>query len=76
MPDIKIFVADDVNEGGLQPLREAGFEVEKRTGLKGDELVEALRDADGLIVRSETKDGATPRSLRAAARDRARGRRR
>ncbi|HST52729.1 MAG TPA: phosphoglycerate dehydrogenase [Pyrinomonadaceae bacterium] len=55
MPDIKIFVADDVNEGGLQPLREAGFKVEKRTGLKGDDLVEASRDADGLIVRSETK---------------------
>src|SRR2546421_6516166 len=55
MPDIKIFVADDVNEGGLEPLRAAGFAVEKRTGLKGDELAEALREADGLVVRSETK---------------------
>ena len=55
MPDIKIFVADDVNEGGLEPLRSAGFEVEKRTGLKGEELSEAVRACDGLIVRSETK---------------------
>src|SRR5256714_5865294 len=55
MPDIKIFVADDVNEGGLEPLRSAGFEVEKRTGLKGDELAEAVGGCDGLIVRSETK---------------------
>src|ERR671926_604999 len=55
MPEIKIFVADDVNEGGLAPLREAGFDVEKRTGLKGDELSEAVACADGLVVRSETK---------------------
>lgn len=54
-PVIKIFVADDVNEGGLAPLREAGFEVEKRTGLKGDELAEAVASADGLVVRSETR---------------------
>ena len=55
MSEIKIFVADDVKESGLEPLRAAGFAVTKRTGLKGDELVEAMRDSDGLIVRSETK---------------------
>jgi D-3-phosphoglycerate dehydrogenase len=55
MSEIKIFVADDVNEGGLEPLREAGFAVEKRAGLKGEELAEALRGADGLVVRSETR---------------------
>lgn len=52
---IKIFVADDVSETGLQPLRNAGFNVEKRVGLARAELVEALKDSDGLIVRSETK---------------------
>jgi D-3-phosphoglycerate dehydrogenase len=36
-------------------LREAGFTVEKRTGLKPDELREIVRDYDGLVVRSETK---------------------
>src|SRR3954467_14247945 len=55
MTDIKIFVADDVSESGLEPLRAAGFVVEKRTGLKDAELAEALAGADGLVVRSETK---------------------
>jgi len=52
---IKIFVADDVSDTGLQPLRSAGFNVEKRVGLARAELVEALKGSDGLIVRSETK---------------------
>ncbi len=72
MTDIKIFVADDVNEGGLAPLREAGFTVEKKTGLKGDALCEALRDADGLVVRSETK--VTAQVMEAAGNLRAIGR--
>jgi D-3-phosphoglycerate dehydrogenase len=72
MPDIKIFVADDVNESGLEPLRSAGFVVEKRTGLKGDELAEALSDADGLVVRSETK--VTAQLLETAVRLRVIGR--
>jgi D-3-phosphoglycerate dehydrogenase len=52
---MKIFVADDVSDSGLQPLRDAGLVVEKRTGLSKDELVAALQDCEGLIVRSETK---------------------
>ena len=55
MTDIKVFVADDVSESGLEPLRAAGFVVEKRTGLKNDGLAEAVAGADGLVVRSETK---------------------
>jgi D-3-phosphoglycerate dehydrogenase / 2-oxoglutarate reductase len=51
----KIFVSDDVSESGLEPLRNAGFIVEKRTGLSPDELSKALSDCDGLVVRSETK---------------------
>jgi phosphoglycerate dehydrogenase-like enzyme len=53
--EIKILVADDVSDSGLQPLRGAGFVVEKRTGLAPESLREALRDRDGLVVRSETK---------------------
>src|ERR687884_1325651 len=52
---MKIFVADDISEAGLKPLSEAGFTVEKRTGLIPDELFEAVRDCEGLVVRSETK---------------------
>jgi D-3-phosphoglycerate dehydrogenase len=52
---IKIFVADDVSEKGLEPLRQAGFLVEKTTGLTPEALRKALVGYDGLIVRSETK---------------------
>lgn len=52
---VRILVADDVNESGLEPLRGAGFAVEKRTGLKGGELLDAVCGCAGLIVRSETK---------------------
>ncbi|HEX8474022.1 MAG TPA: phosphoglycerate dehydrogenase [Pyrinomonadaceae bacterium] len=72
MTDIKILVSDDVIESGLEPLRAAGFVVEKKTGLKPDELVEALRDCDGLVVRSETK--VTAQLMDAATRLRVVGR--
>ena len=55
-PDkMKILVSDDVNDSGLQPLRDAGIQVEKRTGLTKDELRAAIPSYQGLIVRSETK---------------------
>ena len=53
--EIGIFVADNVSDSGLQPLRDAGFVVEKRTGLDSAALLAALANFDGLIVRSETK---------------------
>ena len=55
---VKILVADDVSDTGLQPLRDAGFVVEKRIGLKGPELRAALADCAALVVRSETKVNA------------------
>src|SRR5918992_6066245 len=70
--NFKIFVADDVSESGLEPLRAAGFTVEKRTGLKPEDLREALRDMDGLVVRSETK--VTPELMDATTRLRVIGR--
>lgn len=51
----KILVAEEVSEGGLEPLRAAGLLVEKRTRLSNDELRDALSEYDGLIVRSETR---------------------
>src|SRR5262245_44712025 len=51
----KIFVADDVSESGLEPLRAASFHVEKLTGLFPGDLCAALNGCDGMIVRSETK---------------------
>ena len=55
MNQIRVLVADDVNQNGLEPLRAAGFSVEKRTGLSGIDLKEAVAVVNGLIVRSETK---------------------
>jgi D-3-phosphoglycerate dehydrogenase len=52
---IKVFVADEVSDSGLQPLRDSGITVEKRVGLGQNELREALKDCAGLVVRSETK---------------------
>ncbi|MBD0373856.1 MAG: phosphoglycerate dehydrogenase, partial [Pyrinomonadaceae bacterium] len=72
MSEIKIFVADDVSASGLEPLRAAGFKVEKRTGLAPVDLREAVRDCDGLVVRSETK--VTAELMDAALRLRAVGR--
>ena len=51
----RILISDEVSDLGLQPLREAGFDVVKKTGLAPDELRELLLDSDGLVVRSETK---------------------
>lgn len=55
MSQSKIFVADEVSDSGLEPLRAAGFAVEKRTGLSPAELVDALQGCEGLVVRSETR---------------------
>jgi D-3-phosphoglycerate dehydrogenase len=50
-----ILVADEVSDEGLEPLRSAGFTVEKKTGLSPTQLIAELANRDGLIVRSETK---------------------
>ena len=52
---LKVFVADEVSDSGLQPLRDSGISVEKRVGVGQDELRQALKDCAGLVVRSETK---------------------
>ena len=61
---IKIFVADDVSEGSFGTFALLRFFVEKRPGLAPSDLREALKDCEGLIVRSETK--VTPELLEAA----------
>jgi D-3-phosphoglycerate dehydrogenase len=52
---IRIFVADDVSDAGLEPLRDAGFTLDKKTGLPPGALRAELAESDGLVVRSETK---------------------
>lgn len=59
----RILVADAVAQEGIDFLRER-HDVEVRTGLSEDELVEAVRGRDALIVRSQTQ--VTARVIEAA----------
>jgi D-3-phosphoglycerate dehydrogenase len=51
----RVVVAEPFAEGGLAVLRDAGIDVDSQVGRSRSELVAALADADGLIVRSETR---------------------
>jgi len=68
----RVLISDKLESAGLDMLRDAGIELDERTGLKGDALKEAIRAADGLIVRSGTKVTAelleNPGKLRAVVR--------
>ena len=51
----KVLVSDKLSESGLAPLRQAGdIEIDVRTDLSPDELVQAIPDYDALLVRSAT----------------------
>ena len=52
---MKVLVTDPIADAGLDVLRDAGHEVETGYGLEGDDLLEAVSDAHGLIVRSGTE---------------------
>ncbi len=51
----RVVVAESFAEQGLAILRTAGITVESMVGKSRDELKASLADADGLIVRSETR---------------------
>jgi len=50
-----VFVSDKLETSGLEMLASAGLELDNRPGLAGAALHEALRAADGMIVRSGTR---------------------
>src|SRR5262245_10276313 len=56
----RVLISDKLEAPGLDLLRQAGVELDERHGLTGAALQEALRAADGVIVRSGTKAGARP----------------
>ena len=68
----RVLVSDKLEAAGLTLLREAGIEVDNRPGLTGPALQEAIRAADGIIVRSGTQVTAElledPGKLRAIVR--------
>lgn len=51
----RVVVAEPFAEHGLAVLRDAGIDVDSQVGRPRAELVAALAQADGLIVRSETR---------------------
>ncbi len=51
----RVLVTEQIAEAGLQRLRDAGHEVDLRTGLGAGDLVSALQGASALIVRSATQ---------------------
>ncbi|WP_435319992.1 phosphoglycerate dehydrogenase [Haloarchaeobius sp. TZWSO28] len=51
---MKVLVTDPIADAGLAVLRDAGHEVETAYDVEGDALLEAVADANGLIVRSGT----------------------
>ena len=55
-------VADEVSDSGLQPLRDAGFLVEKRTGLSPVELGEVLPGCARHTARSHPASAARDRA--------------
>ena len=73
----RVLVSDKLPSAGLDLLRQAGIEIDDRQKLKGDELQEAIRAADGVIVRSDTRiTGRRAGESRQAACHRPRRRRR
>jgi D-3-phosphoglycerate dehydrogenase len=54
-PSKRVVIAESFAERGLTILREAGITVDSLVGKSRDELKAALHDANGLIVRSETR---------------------
>jgi D-3-phosphoglycerate dehydrogenase / 2-oxoglutarate reductase len=51
----RILVTEQLAEGGLAAMRDAGHEVDERMGLSPDELLDAVKGAHALVIRSATK---------------------
>ena len=51
---MNVLVTDPIAEPGLDRLREAGYDVRTDYDIEGQELLDAVADANALIVRSGT----------------------
>src|SRR6187200_1599487 len=55
-PMARVLITDNLSEAGLKLLRSTpGIEVDVRSGLTPEQVREALREADGIIIRIATK---------------------
>ena len=55
MSGMSVLVCDPIHEDGVKMMREAGFQVDLKTAITGDELVEIIGGYDAIVVRSRTK---------------------
>jgi D-3-phosphoglycerate dehydrogenase len=69
---VKVLIADRVSKTCAEVLRAAGVAADHRPGIRGADLLTAVADADGLVVRSDTQ--VTEEVMTAAARLRVVGR--
>ncbi|MCA8928569.1 MAG: phosphoglycerate dehydrogenase [Alphaproteobacteria bacterium] len=51
----KVLISDDLSPRATEIFRERGIEVDRKVGLKPDELAAIIGDYDGLAIRSATK---------------------
>ncbi len=52
---MKVLITDPIAQEGIDIFKEAGLEVEERLGLSPEELLEAIKGAHALVIRSNTK---------------------
>jgi len=52
---MKVLISDDLSKQGIEILKNAGLEVDVRSGMKPEELKAIIKNYDGLIIRSATK---------------------
>jgi D-3-phosphoglycerate dehydrogenase len=52
---VKVLIADRVSDRCVEVLRQAGLEAVVRPGLKGSDLLRAVVDVEGIVVRSDTR---------------------
>jgi D-3-phosphoglycerate dehydrogenase / 2-oxoglutarate reductase len=55
---VRILICDDLHPDGIARLRELGFEPEERVGMSPEELLTAVPDVHGVMVRSASKINA------------------
>jgi D-3-phosphoglycerate dehydrogenase len=51
----RILVTEKIADGGIDALRDAGHDVDEQLGLTPEQLLDAIKGADALIVRSSTQ---------------------
>jgi D-3-phosphoglycerate dehydrogenase len=52
---MKVLVSDNISPKGIEILKQAGLNVDVKTGMKPEELKACIGDYNGLIIRSATK---------------------